>query len=64
MLFQRYFLSRARRVCSSSGHSVPMSLKWLCHPLGHRFFVEGDWKMGGKTSVYTTIGNEGQRLFT
>ena len=63
-LFQRYFLSRTRRVCMSSGSSVPCSMKWLCHPLGHRFFVEASWCVVGKNSVYSTKGNEGKRSYS
>jgi len=58
----RYFLSRARQVCHSKGSSIPHSLKWLCHPQGHRFFVEGKWTMGGKLSVYSCTGNDSDPL--
>lgn len=62
LFMARYFLSAARRVCSRAGSDVPASLKWLCHPLGNRFFVEGSWTMGGKLSVYSTTGNEADPL--
>ncbi|XP_014664603.1 PREDICTED: sterol regulatory element-binding protein 1-like isoform X2 [Priapulus caudatus] len=53
----RYFLSRARHVCSSSGAAIPVSLQWLFQPAGHRFFVSGAWDFSGKDSMYSTVGN-------
>ncbi|KAJ6655918.1 hypothetical protein lerEdw1_004503 [Lerista edwardsae] len=39
----RFFLSSARQVLLSHSGTVPPALQWLCHPVGHRFFVDGDW---------------------
>lgn len=59
---QRVFLSSARQVCLSASGSVPPAMQWLCHPLGHRFFVDGDWAIRNipKESIYTQAGNTGQ----
>lgn len=37
-------------------------MQWLCHPLGHRFFVDGDWAIRNipKESIYSQAGNTGQ----
>ena len=43
---------------------MPCSMRWLCHPLGHRFFVEGIWSVAGKNSIYSTKGNEGKVMGT
>ena len=59
MIFQRYFLSCARSALSRSNDSIPASLSWICHPEGHRFFVEGSWKFGPKESIFTTCDGEG-----
>uniref|UniRef100_A0A3Q3IZH9 Sterol regulatory element-binding protein 1 n=1 Tax=Monopterus albus TaxID=43700 RepID=A0A3Q3IZH9_MONAL len=55
----RVFLSNARQVCLSSSGSVPPAMQWLCHPLGHRFFVDGDWAIRStpKESIYSQAGN-------
>ncbi|XP_062840910.1 sterol regulatory element-binding protein 1 isoform X1 [Trichomycterus rosablanca] len=55
----RGFLSRARQACLSSSGSVPPAMQWLCHPLGHRFFVDGDWSVRSvpKESIYSQAGN-------
>ncbi|XP_078602754.1 sterol regulatory element-binding protein 1-like [Branchiostoma floridae x Branchiostoma japonicum] len=53
----RYFLSLARQVCSSRGEETPASLQWLFHPLGHRFFVDGDWSFQEKDSMFSSTGN-------
>lgn len=39
-------------------------MQWLCHPLGHRFFVDGDWAIRNtpKESIYSQAGNTGQWL--
>uniref|UniRef100_A0AAQ5Y7B4 Sterol regulatory element-binding protein 1 n=1 Tax=Amphiprion ocellaris TaxID=80972 RepID=A0AAQ5Y7B4_AMPOC len=39
--------------------SVPPAMQWLCHPLGHRFFVDGDWAIRStpKESIYSQAGN-------
>ncbi|XP_061568269.1 sterol regulatory element-binding protein 1 [Cololabis saira] len=55
----RVFLSSARQACLSSSGSVPPAMQWLCHPLGHRFFVDGDWAIRStpKESIYSQAGN-------
>ncbi|XP_042248745.1 sterol regulatory element-binding protein 1 [Thunnus maccoyii] len=55
----RVFLSSARQACLSSSGSVPPAMQWLCHPLGHRFFVDGDWAIRNtpKESIYSQAGN-------
>ncbi|KAJ0001441.1 hypothetical protein NQD34_006461 [Periophthalmus magnuspinnatus] len=55
----RVFLSSARQTCLSSSGSVPPAMQWLCHPLGHRFFVDGDWAIRStpKESIYSQAGN-------
>ncbi|XP_014058434.2 sterol regulatory element-binding protein 1 isoform X2 [Salmo salar] len=55
----RLFLSSARQACLSSSGSVPPAMQWLCHPLGHRFFVDGDWAVRStpKDSIYSQAGN-------
>lgn len=55
----RGFLSRARQACLSPSGSVPPAMQWLCHPLGHRFFVDGDWSVRStpKESIYSQAGN-------
>uniref|UniRef100_A0A8C7KJB5 Sterol regulatory element-binding protein 1 n=1 Tax=Oncorhynchus kisutch TaxID=8019 RepID=A0A8C7KJB5_ONCKI len=55
----RVFLSSARQACLSSSGSVPPAMQWLCHPLGHRFFVDGDWAVRStpKDSIYSQAGN-------
>uniref|UniRef100_A0AAZ3S6A2 Sterol regulatory element-binding protein 1 n=1 Tax=Oncorhynchus tshawytscha TaxID=74940 RepID=A0AAZ3S6A2_ONCTS len=49
----------ARQACLSSSGSVPPAMQWLCHPLGHRFFVDGDWAVRStpKDSIYSQAGN-------
>lgn len=39
-------------------------MQWLCHPLGHRFFVDGDWAIRStpKESLYSQAGNTGQYI--
>ncbi|XP_036749926.2 sterol regulatory element-binding protein 1 isoform X4 [Manis pentadactyla] len=39
----RFFLSGARQACLAQSGAVPLAMQWLCHPVGHRFFVDGDW---------------------
>ncbi|KAK1799463.1 hypothetical protein P4O66_007682 [Electrophorus voltai] len=58
----RGFLSRARQACLSPSGSVPPAMQWLCHPLGHRFFVDGDWSVRAtpKESIYSQAGNTGE----
>ncbi|XP_036003995.1 sterol regulatory element-binding protein 1 [Fundulus heteroclitus] len=55
----RVFLSSARQACLSSSGCVPPAMEWLCHPLGHRFFVDGDWAIRSmpKESIYSQAGN-------
>lgn len=58
---QRPFLCSARRVALSHGGAVPPAMQWLCHPLGHRFFVDGDWAVKGapRETIYSSAGNPG-----
>uniref|UniRef100_A0A8C1VER4 Sterol regulatory element-binding protein 1 n=1 Tax=Cyprinus carpio TaxID=7962 RepID=A0A8C1VER4_CYPCA len=53
------FLSSARQACLSPSGSVPPAMQWLCHPLGHRFFVDEDWSIRStpKESIYSQAGN-------
>ncbi|XP_056609139.1 sterol regulatory element-binding protein 1 [Triplophysa dalaica] len=55
----RVFLSSARQACLSPSGSVPPAMQWLCHPMGHRFFVDGDWSIRStpKESTYSQAGN-------
>ncbi|TWW69930.1 sterol regulatory element-binding protein 1 [Takifugu flavidus] len=55
----RVFLSSGRQVCLSASGSVPPAMQWLCHPLGHRFFVDGDWAIRNipRESIYSQAGN-------
>ncbi|NXA62640.1 SRBP1 protein, partial [Mohoua ochrocephala] len=55
----RPFLCSARRVALSHGRAVPPAMQWLCHPLGHRFFVDGDWAVKGvpRETIYSSAGN-------
>ncbi|XP_071617258.1 sterol regulatory element-binding protein 1 isoform X2 [Heliangelus exortis] len=52
----RPFLCSARRVALSHGGAVPPAMQWLCHPLGHRFFVDGDWAVKGvpRETIYSS----------
>ncbi|XP_067415698.1 sterol regulatory element-binding protein 2 isoform X1 [Emydura macquarii macquarii] len=54
-----YFLSKAQSLCSSERNAIPDSLRWLCHPLGQRFFVERSWtvKSATKESLYCAPRN-------
>ncbi|XP_064636473.1 sterol regulatory element-binding protein 1-like [Lineus longissimus] len=54
----RLFLSRARNACTITGETVPPSMKWLYHPEGHRFFVDMNWDLKSKDTVFTSIGDE------
>ncbi|XP_038612121.1 sterol regulatory element-binding protein 2 [Tachyglossus aculeatus] len=40
-----YFLGRAQSLCGPERCAVPDSLRWLCHPLGQKFFVERSWSV-------------------
>ncbi|XP_041085529.1 sterol regulatory element-binding protein 1-like isoform X2 [Polyodon spathula] len=55
----RFFLSSARQACLSPSGTVPPAMQWLCHPLGHRFFVDGDWAVRStpRESIYSIAGN-------
>ncbi|XP_062443862.1 sterol regulatory element-binding protein 1 isoform X2 [Rhea pennata] len=55
----RPFLCSARRVALSHSGAVPPAMQWLCHPLGHRFFVDGDWVVKGppRESIYSSASN-------
>lgn len=61
LCLQRPFLCSARRVALSHGGAVPPAMQWLCHPLGHRFFVDGDWAVKGvpRETIYSSAGNPG-----
>ena len=55
----RYLLWRARAACGSV-FQPPATVKWLCHPTGHRFFVEGQWTVTSadvKDSLFSSLGN-------
>lgn len=62
-LAQRFFLSSARQVLLSHSGTVPPALQWLCHPVGHRFFVDGDWavKSSPRESIYSSASNPGTK---
>ncbi|XP_013365074.1 PREDICTED: sterol regulatory element-binding protein 1 [Chinchilla lanigera] len=55
----RFFLSSARQACLAQSGSVPPAMQWLCHPVGHRFFVDGDWavRSAPRESLYSLAGN-------
>ncbi|KAM7152813.1 sterol regulatory element-binding protein 1 isoform 2-T2 [Macrochelys suwanniensis] len=55
----RPFLYSARQVSLSHSGTVPPAMQWLCHPVGHRFFVDGDWSLKGtpRDSIYSSTGN-------
>ncbi|VCW69777.1 unnamed protein product [Gulo gulo] len=55
----RFFLSSARQACLAQSGSVPLAMQWLCHPVGHRFFVDGDWAVcsAPRESLYSLAGN-------
>ncbi|KAM9695827.1 sterol regulatory element-binding protein 1 isoform 1-T1 [Trichechus inunguis] len=55
----RFFLSSARQACLAQSGSVPLVMQWLCHPVGHRFFVDGDWAVHSapRESLYSLAGN-------
>nr|XP_012416816.1 PREDICTED: sterol regulatory element-binding protein 2 isoform X2 [Odobenus rosmarus divergens] len=54
-----YFLSRAQSLCGPERSAVPDSLRWLCHPLGQKFFMERSWsvKSAAKESLYCAQRN-------
>ncbi|XP_019836479.2 sterol regulatory element-binding protein 1 isoform X1 [Bos indicus] len=55
----RFFLSSARQACLAQSGSVPLAMQWLCHPVGHRFFVDGNWALcsAPRDSLYSVAGN-------
>ncbi|XP_069883650.1 sterol regulatory element-binding protein 1 isoform X1 [Dipodomys merriami] len=55
----RFFLSSARQACLAQSGSMPLAMQWLCHPVGHRFFVDGDWavRSAPRESLYSLAGN-------
>uniref|UniRef100_A0A8D2LWE8 Sterol regulatory element-binding protein 1 n=1 Tax=Varanus komodoensis TaxID=61221 RepID=A0A8D2LWE8_VARKO len=60
----RFFLSSARQVLLSHSGTVPPALQWLCHPVGHRFFVDGDWavKSCPRETLYSAASNPADPL--
>lgn len=58
---QRFFLCSARQVCLAESVTIPPAMQWLCHPLGHRFFVDGDWSVRSspRDTIYSTAGSTG-----
>lgn len=58
---QRFFLSSARQASLAQSGSVPLAMQWLCHPVGHRFFVDGDWAVcsAPRHSLYSVAGDPG-----
>ncbi|XP_045433004.1 sterol regulatory element-binding protein 2 isoform X3 [Pipistrellus kuhlii] len=54
-----YFLSRAQSLCGPERNAVPDSLRWLCHPLGQKFFMERSWSVtsAAKDSLYCAQRN-------
>ncbi|KAM5307702.1 sterol regulatory element-binding protein 1 isoform 2-T2 [Glossophaga mutica] len=55
----RFFLRSARQACLAQSGSVPLAMQWLCHPVGHHFFVDGDWAVSSppRESLYSSAGN-------
>ncbi|XP_063790917.1 sterol regulatory element-binding protein 1 isoform X2 [Pseudophryne corroboree] len=55
----RFFLCSARQVCLAQSVAIPPAMQWLCHPLGHRFFVDGDWSVRSspKDTIYSIAGS-------
>ncbi|KAG8433354.1 hypothetical protein GDO86_017581 [Hymenochirus boettgeri] len=55
----RFFLCSARQVCLAQSVTIPPAMQWLCHPLGHRFFVDGDWSVrsSSRDTIYSTTGS-------
>ncbi|XP_044517665.1 sterol regulatory element-binding protein 1 [Gracilinanus agilis] len=55
----RFFLSSARQMCLAQSGTMPPAMQWLCHPVGHRFFVDGDWAVRStpRESLYSSTGN-------
>lgn len=65
VLPQSYFLSKAQSLCGPERSAVPDSLRWLCHPLGQKFFMERSWsvKSAAKESLYCAQRNPGEVIF-
>lgn len=44
---------------------MPPALQWLCHPVGHRFFIDGNWAVSSspRESLYSLPGNTGLSSF-
>ncbi|XP_074649964.1 sterol regulatory element-binding protein 1-like [Tubulanus polymorphus] len=61
-IISRYYLSKGRHICTLGGGTIPSSMQWLCHPQGHRFFVDGDWSLTGSDTVFTLLGDEANPL--
>ncbi|XP_075035303.1 sterol regulatory element-binding protein 1 isoform X1 [Mixophyes fleayi] len=55
----RFFLCSARQVCLAQSVAIPPAMQWLCHPLGHRFFVDGDWSVRSspRDTIYSVAGS-------
>ncbi|XP_016045085.1 sterol regulatory element-binding protein 1 isoform X1 [Erinaceus europaeus] len=55
----RSFLSSARQACLAQSGAMPPALQWLCHPVGHRFFIDGNWAVSSspRESLYSLPGN-------
>lgn len=60
---QRYFLSRARRVCMRGGDQVPPNIQWLLHPEGHSFFVHGKPVDTSTSSILSSTSSKGLYTF-
>nr|XP_031323304.1 sterol regulatory element-binding protein 1 isoform X3 [Camelus dromedarius] len=60
----RLFLRSARQACLAERGLVPLAMQWLCHPVGHRFFVDGDWAVcsAPRDSLYSMAGNPADPL--
>ncbi|EPY87779.1 sterol regulatory element-binding protein 1 [Camelus ferus] len=61
---RRLFLRSARQACLAQRGLVPLAMQWLCHPVGHRFFVDGDWAVcsAPRDSLYSMAGNPADPL--
>lgn len=54
----RYYLTQARSICFTCCDAIPVSLNWLNHPLGHRYFVDASWNVQKNKSIFSTCLNE------
>ena len=64
---ERFYLSKARKVCLSrsakNGENLPPALHWLCSPAGHRFFVSHSWNYNSKTdSLFSSLSSKADPL--